>query len=63
MPFEAAQRVGDYEIVRVLGTGGLGEVYEVRHAISQRAEAMKVLLPDRHTAQFVLVRPGQEHLR
>lgn len=46
MPFEAGQRVGDYEVVRVLGTGGLGEVYEVRHAISQRAEAMKVLLPD-----------------
>ena len=49
MPFEAGQRVGDYEIVRVLGTGGLGEVYEVRHAISQRAEAMKALLPDQRT--------------
>jgi serine/threonine-protein kinase len=46
MAFEAGQRVGDYEVVRVLGAGGLGEVYEVRHAISQRAEAMKVLLPD-----------------
>jgi eukaryotic-like serine/threonine-protein kinase len=46
MAFESGQRVGDYEVVRVLGTGGLGEVYEVRHAISQRAEAMKVLLPD-----------------
>ena len=33
----------------MLGTGGLGEVYEVRHAISQRAEAMKVLLPDQRT--------------
>ena len=50
MPFEAGQRVGDYEVVRVLGKGGLGEVYEVRHAISQRAEAMKVLLPDQRTA-------------
>lgn len=49
MPFEAGQRVGDYEVVRVLGTGGLGEVYEVRHAISQRAEAMKILLPDQRT--------------
>jgi eukaryotic-like serine/threonine-protein kinase len=46
MPFEAGQRIGDYEVVRVLGTGGLGEVYEVRHAISQRAEAMKVLLAE-----------------
>ena len=49
MAFEAGQRVGDYEVVRILGTGGLGEVYEVRHAISQRAEAMKVLLPDQRT--------------
>ena len=53
MAFEAGQRVGDYEVVRVLGTGGLGEVYEVRHAISQRAEAMKILLPDqRATAEM-----------
>src|ERR1700739_3475734 len=50
MAFEAGQRVGDYEVVGVLGTGGLGEVYEVRHAISQRAEAMKVLLPDQRAA-------------
>jgi len=49
MAFEAGQRVGDYEVVRMLGTGGLGEVYEVRHAISQRSEAMKVLLPDQRT--------------
>lgn len=49
MPFETGQRVGEYEVVRVLGTGGLGEVYEVRHAISQRAEAMKILLPDQRT--------------
>jgi serine/threonine protein kinase len=53
MAFEAGQRVGDYQVVGVLGTGGLGEVYEVRHAISQRAEAMKVLLPDqRATAEM-----------
>jgi len=53
MPFQAGQRVGDYEVVRVLGTGGLGEVYEVRHVIAQRAEAMKVLLPDqRATAEM-----------
>src|SRR5271168_1133334 len=50
MAFEAGQRVGDYEVVRELGTGGLGKVYEVRHAISQRAEAMKVLLPDQRAA-------------
>ncbi|MGC2637781.1 MAG: serine/threonine-protein kinase [Acidobacteriaceae bacterium] len=46
MAFEAGQTVGDYEIVARLGAGGLGAVYEVRHKISQRREAMKVLLPD-----------------
>jgi serine/threonine-protein kinase len=45
MAFETGQKVGDYEVVRALGAGGLGQVYEVRHSISQRAEAMKILLP------------------
>jgi serine/threonine protein kinase len=37
-------KVGSYEIVAPLGNGGMGEVYKVQHAISQRTEAMKVLL-------------------
>jgi len=40
------ERVGDYEIVAVLGTGGMGEVYKVRNVLSERFEAMKVLLPN-----------------
>ncbi len=47
MAFEPGQRIGDYEIVAKLGAGGLGVVYEVQHLISQRREAMKILLPDR----------------
>ncbi len=39
-------RVGDYEILGVLGAGGMGKVYKVRNVISDRIEAMKVLLPD-----------------
>jgi eukaryotic-like serine/threonine-protein kinase len=46
MAFEAGQVVGEYKIVRVLGQGGLGAVYEAVHLISQRAEAMKVMLPE-----------------
>jgi serine/threonine-protein kinase len=46
MTFEAGQRVGDYEVLGVLGTGGMGQVYRVRNLISDRVEAMKVLLPD-----------------
>jgi serine/threonine protein kinase len=40
------ERVGDYEIVAILGAGGMGQVYKVRNIISDRVEAMKVLLPN-----------------
>ena len=46
MAFEIGQQVGDYEIVSMLGVGGMGRVYRVRNVISDRTEAMKVLLPD-----------------
>ncbi|HVT97173.1 MAG TPA: protein kinase [Acidobacteriaceae bacterium] len=46
MALEAGQRIGDYEVQSLLGTGGMGRVYRVRNVISDRVEAMKVLLPD-----------------
>ncbi|MCU1293189.1 MAG: serine/threonine protein kinase [Bryobacterales bacterium] len=46
MPFEAGQVIADYEILDTLGTGGMGQVYRVRNIISNRIEAMKVLLPN-----------------
>jgi eukaryotic-like serine/threonine-protein kinase len=46
MAEETGQRVGDYEVVSLLGTGGMGRVYKVRSVISNREEAMKILLPD-----------------
>lgn len=46
MPFEVGQTVGDYEISGVLGKGGMGCVYRVRNVISNRVEAIKVLLED-----------------
>jgi serine/threonine-protein kinase len=45
MEIEAGQQVGDYQIVRKLGSGGLGVVYEVEHVVTRRSEAMKILLP------------------
>jgi serine/threonine protein kinase len=39
-------RVGDYEVVGILGAGGMGQVYKVRNTLSERIEAMKVLLPN-----------------
>ncbi len=46
MAFEVGQLIGEYRIVRVLGQGGLGVVYEGVHRISQRSDALKVLLPE-----------------
>jgi eukaryotic-like serine/threonine-protein kinase len=46
MTANTGDRIGDYEIVSVLGAGGMGRVYKVRNVISDRVEAMKVLLPD-----------------
>jgi eukaryotic-like serine/threonine-protein kinase len=43
---EVGQTVGDYEILSLLGSGGMGKVFKVRNLISDRIEAMKVLLPD-----------------
>jgi hypothetical protein len=46
MDAQSNQQIGDYEILGVLGSGGMGKVYRVRNVISDRVEAMKVLLPD-----------------
>ncbi|HVT92383.1 MAG TPA: protein kinase [Bryobacteraceae bacterium] len=44
MDFEVGHVTGDYEILALLGAGGMGKVYKVRNTISERIEAMKVLL-------------------
>ncbi len=37
---------GRYDVVSVLGEGGMGRIYEVRHAALDRAFAMKILRPE-----------------
>ena len=46
MAFEPGELASDYEILGELGKGGMGRVYRVRNVISNRVEAMKVLLAD-----------------
>ncbi|MGB7591621.1 MAG: protein kinase, partial [Terriglobia bacterium] len=46
MSFQVGDKIGDYQIIGVLGAGGMGRVYKVKNLISDRIDAMKVLLPD-----------------
>jgi eukaryotic-like serine/threonine-protein kinase len=56
MAEETGQRVGDYEVIALLGSGGMGRVYKVRSVISNREEAMKILLPDFASEQELAAR-------
>jgi eukaryotic-like serine/threonine-protein kinase len=56
MSDETSKRIGDYEILRELGAGGMGKVYQVRNVITDRIEAMKVLLPDLVSTQDLAAR-------
>ena len=40
--------VGDYEVVGLLGRGGMGKVFRVRSRLTDREEAMKVVYSDLH---------------
>ncbi len=43
MPFEAGARLGPYEIIGPIGSGGMGEIYRARDTRLDRTVAVKVL--------------------
>jgi len=49
MSLAPGTRLGPYEIVSILGIGGMGEVYRARHLRLQREIALKTL-PDAATS-------------
>ena len=60
MTYEVGERIGDYEVVDRIGAGGMGAVYKVRNLITDRMEAMKVLLPDLRQATDLAERFSRE---
>jgi serine/threonine protein kinase len=46
MPLEVGSTIGDYQVLESLGAGGMGRVYKVQNLITNRTEAIKVLLPN-----------------
>ena len=60
MTYEVGERIGDYQVVERLGAGGMGAVYKVRNLITDRLEAMKVLLPDLRQAADLAERFNRE---
>ena len=45
MPLAPGMRLGSHDIVALLGTGGMGEVYRARETRRNRDVAIKFLLP------------------
>ncbi len=46
MSLQPGQIIGDYEVIGALGAGGMGSVFKARNLISDRVDALKILLPD-----------------
>lgn len=46
MPLQPGDLIGNYRVIELVGSGGMGHVYKVQNTLSHRVEAMKVLLPE-----------------
>jgi len=51
MSFRIGDTVGTYKIVAAIGSGGMGEVFQVEHVVTRRVEAMKILAAANPDAQ------------
>ena len=46
MSIQIGDTLGDYQIIDVLGRGGMGKLFRVRNLISDRVDALKIIAPD-----------------
>jgi len=55
-----AKRMGQYHLRRLIGSGGMGEVYLAEHSLMKRPCAIKVIRPEKAGDQNVLARFERE---
>ena len=60
MPLEPGTRIGAYEVIAVIGAGGMGQVYRARDTRLDRDVALKILPPDLATDESRVRRFEQE---
>ena len=62
---KSGDEIGPYRVVRLLGQGGMGAVYEVEHRDLGVRYALKVFTCERSTNAFLRKRrvPGEIHVR
>lgn len=53
---EGAREVGGYRLVRRIGSGGMGEVWEAHHRFLARRSAIKLIVPPEETMRAELLR-------
>jgi len=57
---QVGEVVGEYKVIGIAGSGGMGTVYKIEHLITRRVEAMKIR--DLEVCPHVGVLAGALHL-
>jgi serine/threonine-protein kinase len=58
--WQPGSRIESYEVLDVIGHGGMGKVFRVRHLITNRVEALKVIAPAAGSGEESLERFNRE---
>jgi hypothetical protein len=59
MALQAGTRLGPYEVLSLIGAGGMGEVYQARDTRLDRKVAVKVLAPEYPVAEYLRERQAR----